>query len=123
MQGFPTLKVWNKKFGTGFSDYDGGRTADTIVEFMVKEGKALVAEVASVAAAQGSKPSFLLVGNVDNYPAVKTAAAAKKAHLNFSWISSLSGQTEGSLLYIENGQVSQTLAAGGDVDKFVGDNS
>lgn len=32
VKGFPTLKVWNKRQGNGWSDYEGGRSEDTIVE-------------------------------------------------------------------------------------------
>jgi len=32
VKGFPTLKVYNVKTGSGFSDYEGGRTHDAIVE-------------------------------------------------------------------------------------------
>jgi hypothetical protein len=57
------LKVWNKKFGAGMSDYNSGRTADAIVEFMKKENTPTVSEVTSLSAITGTKPSFLLVGN------------------------------------------------------------
>lgn len=93
---------------------------------MLKEGQPLINEVTSVADVQSSKPSFLLVGSPDNYPTVKTLAALKKAHLNFSFIASLAGQTAGSLLFVEDGKVSQTLNSVGsndELEKFVNDNS
>jgi len=90
---------------------------------MLKEGKPLIAEVTTVAEAQGSKPSFLLVGSPDSTPAVKAVAASKKAHLNFSYIASLDGNTSGTLLFLEDGKVSQTLSTGGDVEQFVNENS
>jgi len=45
------------------ADYDGGRTSDTIVEFMNKENKATVSEIKSLSEVTGNKPSFVLVGN------------------------------------------------------------
>jgi len=45
------------------SDYNSGRTADAIVEFMKKENTPTVSEVTSLSAITGTKPSFLLVGN------------------------------------------------------------
>lgn len=79
VKGFPTLKVWNKKFGAGMSDYNSGRTADAIVEFMKKENTPTVSEVTSLSAITGTKPSFLLVGNPNDYEAVTKVASEKKA--------------------------------------------
>lgn len=117
------MKVWNTKFGSGFSDYDGGRTADAIVEFMNKEGKPLISEIANLSEVSGSKPSFVLVGNPESSPDVKKTASEKKAHLNFYWAASVEGSAEGSLLFVEDGKVAGTLAAGGDVNKFVSENA
>jgi protein disulfide-isomerase-like protein len=123
VQGFPTLKVWNKKYGAGMADYDGGRTADTIVDFMQKENKPTVAEVQSLSEVTGTKPSFVLVGNPTAYADVNKVAAEKKAHLNFYWVAAVEGQTEGSVLLVEAGVMSKSLAAGGDVSKFVTENA
>lgn len=123
VQGFPTLKVWNTKFGAGFSDYDGGRTADAIVEFMNKENRPLIGEVASLAEATSTKPTFVLVGNPESSPDVKKVAAEKKANLTFFWTTAVSGQAEGTLLFVENGAVTSSVAAGGDVSAFVSENA
>lgn len=62
MSGFPTLKIFNNKFGSGVSDYNGGRTYDTIVETMKKENQPLITELAAesdIATITGDKPSFV----------------------------------------------------------------
>lgn len=105
------------------SDYDGGRTADSIVEFMQKENKPLVSEVKALSEVTGSKPSFVLVGDLEASPAVKKLAAEKKANLDFYWVASLEGQEEGSLLFVESGAVSDSVAKGGDLDKFVSEHA
>lgn len=119
VKGFPTLKVWNKKFGAGMSEYNSGRTADAIVEFMKKENTPTVSEVTSLSAITGTKPSFLLVGNPNDFETVSKVASEKKAYLNFYWIATLEGQTAGSVLIVENGAVKDTLAAGGDLTAFI----
>lgn len=102
------------------SDFGGGRTSDSIVEFMNKENKAIVSEIKSLTEVTGDKPSFVLVGNPSN-DVIKTALE-KKAYLDFYWIASSEGQTEGSVLLVESGVVKSTLAAGKDLAKFVKDN-
>lgn len=119
VQGFPTLKVWNKKFGTGMSDYDGGRTADTIVEAMLGENRPLMGEVSSLADAKSSKPTFVYVGNPEDNADVKKIATEKKANLSFFWIATLEGQTAGTLVFLENGAAGATLAKGEDIAAFV----
>lgn len=123
VQGFPTLKVWNKKYGTGMSDYDGGRTADAIVEFMNKENKPLVGEISTLAETKGSKPTFVLVGNPETYTDVAAVAAENKANMNFHWIATEAGQEEGSILLIEDGKVGPVLEKGGDLKEFVKKNA
>jgi len=59
VEGFPTLKVWNKKFGSGMSEFAGGRTHDAIVEFMSGENRPVVSTVTSLADATSSKPTFV----------------------------------------------------------------
>lgn len=87
------------------------------------ENRPLVGEVSALADAKSGKPTFLLVGDVKNYEQVSAIAGEKKGNLSFFWIAALEGQAEGSLLLVEDGAVSKTLAAGGDVKAFVNENA
>jgi len=70
---------------------------------------------------KATKPAFLYVGEpTESY---KKTAVAKKANLEFFSAATLEGQEEGSVLYIDDGKVAATLAKGGDLDKFISDNS
>jgi len=70
---------------------------------MLKENKPIVSEVNDLSEVVGDKPNFLFVGEVTDE--VTQLATAKKAHLNFFWVKSLEGQTEGSLNLVENNAV------------------
>jgi len=86
---------------------------------MQKENRPLIGEVSSLSEATSSKPTFVLVGSPESSPEVKQVAGAKKANLTFFWIASLENQANGTLLFVENGAVSASVPAGGDVNAFV----
>lgn len=103
--------------GSGLSDYSGGRTSDAIVEHMVGEGKPLVSTVNTLAEATSTKPTFVIVGAPTD--ALNTVAASNKANVSFFSINTFAGQTAGAVLLVSDGQVVDTLAAGGDIATFV----
>mmetsp|Transcript_32048 Transcript_32048/g.69836 ORF Transcript_32048/g.69836 Transcript_32048/m.69836 type:complete len:102 (-) Transcript_32048:763-1068(-) len=86
---------------------------------MNKENRPLIGEVATLAEATSGKPTFVLVGNPESSPDVKKVASEKKANLTFFWTAAVEGQAEGTLLFVEDGAVSGSVAAGGDVNAFV----
>lgn len=59
VSGFPTLKIFNNKYGSGVSDYNGGRTQDLIVETMNKENMPLITEITAITEVTGDKPNFV----------------------------------------------------------------
>ena len=59
VSGFPTLKIFNNKYGSGVSDYNGGRTQDSIVETMQKENKPLITVISNISEVSGDKPNFV----------------------------------------------------------------
>jgi len=59
VSGFPTLKIFNNKYGSGVSDYNGGRTESTIIESMLKENKPLISEIKDISEVTGDKPNFV----------------------------------------------------------------
>jgi len=63
------------------------------------------------------------VGDATANESLNTVAAANKANVSFFNVASLEGQTAGSLLLVSNGQVTATLAAGGDIAAFVSSNA
>lgn len=87
---------------------------------MLKENKPLVSEVASLAEVKTGNPSFVLVGNPDDFASVKGVASKNKANMSFYFIKELEGSAEGSVLFVEDGKITETLEKGGDVSAFVG---
>jgi len=59
VSGFPTLKIFNNKYGSGVSDYNGGRTQDSIIETMQKENKPLITLISNISEVSGDKPNFV----------------------------------------------------------------
>jgi len=59
VSGFPTLKIFNNKYGSGVSDYNGGRTQDSIIETMQKENKPLITVISNISEVSGDKPNFV----------------------------------------------------------------
>jgi len=53
------LKIFNNKYGSGVSDYNGGRTQDSIIETMKKENKPLVSTISAITEVTGDKPNFV----------------------------------------------------------------
>jgi len=84
---------------------------------MLGEGKPLVSSVNTLAETTNAKPTFVIVGVATE--ALNTVAAKNKANVSFFSIDTLSGQTTGTLLLVSDGQVVETLAVGGDIEKFV----
>lgn len=104
------MKVINNKFGSGVSDYEGGRTADSIVDYMQKETRPLISEVASLSEiANSEKPNFLFVGAVTEE--IKKLASAKKKYMSFYNIAALEGAAEGSLVLVKDSQNADSAAA------------
>lgn len=86
---------------------------------MRREGRPLVTEVKSLSETTGKV--FVSVGEPTD--ALKKVAADKKAYLTFVWVASLDGKNAGDVVIAENGVVGATLAAGGDLEKFVSENA
>jgi len=84
---------------------------------MVEEGKPLVSTVNTLAEASSSKPTFVIVGVPTD--ALNSVATANKANVSFFSIDTLAGQTSGTVLLVSDGQVVDSLAAGGDIATFV----
>jgi len=88
---------------------------------MVEEGKPLVSTVNTLAEASNSKPTFVIVGAPTD--ALISAATANKTNVSFFSIDTLAGQTNGTVLLVSEGQVLDSLAAGGDIATFVSSNA
>jgi len=88
---------------------------------MLKENRPVVSAISSLSEANSSKPNFVWVGTPTE--AVNGVAGAWKAHVSFWNISELTGQAEGSLHLVQDGTITQSLAAGGDISAFVNGNA
>lgn len=86
---------------------------------MRKENRPLISDVKSLSETSGKV--FVVVGAAND--TVKRVAAEKKAYLTFYSVASLDGHNAGDVVVADNGVVTATLAAGGDLDKFVSDNA
>lgn len=63
------------------------------------------------------------MGDASSNQTLNEVAASNKVNVSFFNVASLEGQAEGSLLLINNGQVTATLAAGGNISSFVSENA
>lgn len=71
----------NTRYGSGVTDYKGGRTHRAIVEALQAEDKPLVRAIADPADVGSGLPAFVYVGEPSS--ALKAIAHSRKAQANF----------------------------------------